>query len=544
MQEESFLQAILDDPDDDNVRLVYADWLEENGQPERGELIRVQIALVRLPDDDDRRAELAARERRLLLAHGKEWKDGVRGFFVRGFLERLNDWGGGWDPDEFAAQAPDICARHPIRELSLETPETPGWGKRVAACPQLSRLHTLRLQAAPSDYFSPPGQGSFEDTLELLRSPHLVNLRGLELSNGNYVEGELPLGLLEPDERLPALRNLQRLNLGYSEVTDATVQALVASRLVETLTHLDLSSNPITPVGLRVLHDSPLWSRLEALNLSGLHLLATPDYAALAEALGRSRLRRLNLTGLGARTNTSDALVRALVSAPSWGGLRSLNLDAADIELLAACPNLLGLTGLNQGSASSTGDQVRALANSRHARNLIALTIHLAPDVDEGLMALAASPFLSRLVYLEVWADGCSPASFTALMHSPNLRHLRVLQFFGMEGDEALKIVAASPYLGHLHSLYLSGGHGQVTGAGVNAVLGSGDLPHLSYLLPGVRLSADAVKAMLDARHSVVFWVNESDLTTEQLRKHYQARTDRDCGCDFFQESLRFSRLG
>src|SRR5262245_23137782 len=165
VQEESFLQAILDDPDDDAVRLVYADWLEEHDQPERGELIRVQIALARLPEDDERRAALTARERRLLLAHGKEWKDGVRGFFVRGFLERLNDWGEGWDPDEFATQAPGLCARHPIRELSLETPETPGWGKRLAACPQLSRLHTLRLQAAQTDYLGSQFRGNFADTL-------------------------------------------------------------------------------------------------------------------------------------------------------------------------------------------------------------------------------------------------------------------------------------------------------------------------------------------------------------------------------------------
>jgi uncharacterized protein (TIGR02996 family) len=35
--EQDFLQAIAADPADDVVRLAYADWLEENGDPERGE---------------------------------------------------------------------------------------------------------------------------------------------------------------------------------------------------------------------------------------------------------------------------------------------------------------------------------------------------------------------------------------------------------------------------------------------------------------------------------------------------------------------------
>jgi uncharacterized protein (TIGR02996 family) len=46
------LQAVLDDPDDDGVRLVLADWLDENGQPERAEFIRAQVELAGLPEPD------------------------------------------------------------------------------------------------------------------------------------------------------------------------------------------------------------------------------------------------------------------------------------------------------------------------------------------------------------------------------------------------------------------------------------------------------------------------------------------------------------
>lgn len=45
------LRAILEKPEDDAPRLIYADWLEEDGQPERAEFIRVQCELARCPSE-------------------------------------------------------------------------------------------------------------------------------------------------------------------------------------------------------------------------------------------------------------------------------------------------------------------------------------------------------------------------------------------------------------------------------------------------------------------------------------------------------------
>jgi uncharacterized protein (TIGR02996 family) len=46
--EEAFLQAIRTTPDDPTVRLVYADWLEERGDP-RGEYLRLEHQLAQIP---------------------------------------------------------------------------------------------------------------------------------------------------------------------------------------------------------------------------------------------------------------------------------------------------------------------------------------------------------------------------------------------------------------------------------------------------------------------------------------------------------------
>ena len=68
-----FLDDIVANIDDDTPRLVYADWLEENGQDERAEFIRVQVERARLPAWDAAQVRLRLREQELLKQHGEEW---------------------------------------------------------------------------------------------------------------------------------------------------------------------------------------------------------------------------------------------------------------------------------------------------------------------------------------------------------------------------------------------------------------------------------------------------------------------------------------
>src|SRR5262249_58371814 len=70
--DDAFLQDIADDPDDDAVRLIYADWLTEQDDP-RGEFIRVQVQLTGLSPHDPRWPALNQRQLDLLQAHQDEW---------------------------------------------------------------------------------------------------------------------------------------------------------------------------------------------------------------------------------------------------------------------------------------------------------------------------------------------------------------------------------------------------------------------------------------------------------------------------------------
>jgi uncharacterized protein (TIGR02996 family) len=61
----AFLDAIVRDPASQQPRLIYADWLDEQGDP-RGELIRVQCALERINTRDAAWRELDRKEKQLL----------------------------------------------------------------------------------------------------------------------------------------------------------------------------------------------------------------------------------------------------------------------------------------------------------------------------------------------------------------------------------------------------------------------------------------------------------------------------------------------
>src|SRR5437868_12607954 len=92
-QADAFLEAIVAQPDDDTPRLVYADWLEERGDP-RGEFIQVQCRLARMGEGEPGFSRYQERERELLDQHRLDWLGELRSVarqstFLRGFLDEV-----------------------------------------------------------------------------------------------------------------------------------------------------------------------------------------------------------------------------------------------------------------------------------------------------------------------------------------------------------------------------------------------------------------------------------------------------------------------
>src|SRR5262249_1393667 len=105
--EAAFLRSILDDPDDEANRLVYADWLEERGDP-RAELIRLQLDTDRqareYPGLDDWHWGTC----RPLLFRGGDWGSVRSGWLV---VERDLPWALA-DADDPAYRVDELVAEH------------------------------------------------------------------------------------------------------------------------------------------------------------------------------------------------------------------------------------------------------------------------------------------------------------------------------------------------------------------------------------------------------------------------------------------------
>ena len=69
---EAMIAGIAADPDDDLRRLVFADWLDEHGEPERAEFVRLQVELPRI-DAREERLVAIARANQLFREHGRRW---------------------------------------------------------------------------------------------------------------------------------------------------------------------------------------------------------------------------------------------------------------------------------------------------------------------------------------------------------------------------------------------------------------------------------------------------------------------------------------
>ena len=252
ISEEAFRLAILDRPDDDGPRLVFADWLEEEGDAERAELIRLQCG-----------AGDPQRERDLIARRGAHWAGPVLRYvygysFRRGFVE----------------------------EVTVEAAMFLDLGERMFNAAPIRLVRLIQARAVLGRLFQSP-------LLSLVRALHLTACK-----IGN--EGAILLA------DCPHVAGLRTLRLGENALDDQAVEALTDSPYLSNLTSLALSNNLIGDLGARLLATCASFPHLAALDLS-----ANQIGDAGAEALALSphlRLARLDMShqfaGFATRSRT------------------------------------------------------------------------------------------------------------------------------------------------------------------------------------------------------------------------------------------------
>jgi len=116
---DALLAAIHADPDDDTARLVYADWLQENGQPDRADFIRSQIEAARADPFGPRVRKAEERATRLLETHRQSWTRHIHPSvewprFERGFVAQLSV-----EPVGFVPRADVLLDLEPVQGIKL-----------------------------------------------------------------------------------------------------------------------------------------------------------------------------------------------------------------------------------------------------------------------------------------------------------------------------------------------------------------------------------------------------------------------------------------
>jgi uncharacterized protein (TIGR02996 family) len=287
---DDLLQAILDDPDSDDARRVYADLLSQHNDA-RGEFILLELALdgslsIR------KRAQLAPRRAELYKAHAKQWfpyaLGGMRthhGFLaaVKGSFKQLK------------AAGSKLFAAEPVTEVELTGVEGEELVEPLLATRWLPRLRRLILRGTIGD----------DGFAQLCASSATANLRALNIS-----ENELGADALEGlGDGLPRCTTLV---LTGNEIGDDGLAGLRGWKHLPGIETLYLSRCEISGAGLAALLAGLALPNLDKLCLTDNDGIGDQGAAAIAaSAAGLPKLRHVELINAG----VTEAGVRQLAAA-------------------------------------------------------------------------------------------------------------------------------------------------------------------------------------------------------------------------------------
>ncbi len=351
------LAAIRAAPDDDLPRLVYADWLEENGvDADRAAFIRAQIDAARAEPFSPAARDADARAEKLFQSVNREnWTEPLRGKvldcrFERGFVEHAVV-----DVAQFADVVDALFDSEPVRSLQV-----------------------VRPSPSVSEY-------------------------------------EVPL---EPFFAVPRLAQLTSLDLQGIEMIFDDCEKLAECPNLLGLAHLSLRSNPIDPPWLRRALESKTWPNLTSLDLADNSHLGPAISRAFRNADHR-RFTRLDLSGVAFESqDLKRALACDCVSEVEelhmrWYGGDDRPGPITHLELGWVIPwerlRLIDLEGQGIGA-----EGIRELLNHEHAHSVRRLGLARNHLGQTGIHLLMEATGL-HLYYLDVRYNDLRPKDALAL---------------------------------------------------------------------------------------------------------------------------------
>jgi uncharacterized protein (TIGR02996 family) len=487
----AFLEDAKDNPDDDTPRLILADWLEDHGETERAEFIRVRCRQARLAESDPEQGELLRRENVLRHAHAGRWLADI----CKSMTGKTST-----SMPRGLIQFTDSVASF-LKFAEAAGPERWAWVDTAAFFDQSDADLILRLLR--SDWIgglnelgfwnSPVGNAGVR---ALAGEPASNRLRVLELRNA-----EVRAKGLAALAGSPNLQRLKRLAVSYGDLRVADVRALLKGDLVGRIKDLELADNRIGTAGVQALAGCERLAGLERLDLNS-NELHNPALVALARSPHLTNLHELDVQS---NYDLGPPGARALALSATLSGLRRLSVGYlrfgdSGLSLLAGSPHLTSLTVLRIESNDLSAGGLRALADSRLAGRLTELNLYANSEAgDEGAAALAAWPVGAPLTRLDASHLGMQSAGVAALAKAPGLAGLTFLNLWRNPLGPAGARQLAGAALANLVELDL--GDTGLCDDGAEALARAGGFPKLQTLrLRENRISDAGVQALARAR--------------------------------------------
>lgn len=353
-EEDGFLQQIVACPDDDAPRLIFADWLEERGDP-RGAFIRVQCQLAGPSPDLFEREQLLKQESALLKLHRAEWSKSVPHYvketgYRRGFLETVVITAAHllWNADALFRHVPTV-RRLRILHLRDHLPE-------IANAPWMERI--VELDVSGNEL----GGRSLQ---ALAQSSYCKHIEILDLNNCKLNQASIACLAAAPN-----FQSVRILRMKGNQIGSEGMHAIARAPGLQNLRRLSLDENQIEDQGAIALTDEPTFL-LEKLVLGG-NRIGNSGATAVAQCAKFAGLRQLRLD----RNQISNVGVQALATSPILHHLEELWLDynrISDRGLrdLASSKNLASLVRLNVAFnefSFAAAEELRASGNFPNMR--------------------------------------------------------------------------------------------------------------------------------------------------------------------------------
>ena len=403
----ALLRAICRQPDDDTARLVYADWLQENGRAEEGEFIRTQCQLAAADPADPEYPALLDRDEELRLwlsAHAP----GPRPTFPGGLAVEGGRHRWKWTHRGFP------------RFLEFDGYERVGVKPMRALANALARA----FEVLPTRWLV-VRQLTAAQLIALLKQPVLAGLSHLTVqSDASRDEADAIARALAGCRHLRNLRGLALAD-GFG---DAGCEALASAHWND-LEWFSPASHAIGPAGVRALAGAGWFRNLRELTLDD--EFSTEAFAALVRLPQFPRLHTLDLSRdrfpheawqAFARTRAFPALTRLELAEGDLSDYRMDELAAADGFRLSV------LNAAQCGAGPGTGT---ALAAAPWAESLRVLNLSLNGLEPADVRAVAACRRFTNLQHLDLSDNALGPTGLTALAANPALRGLRALRLSG-----------------------------------------------------------------------------------------------------------------